>query len=372
MKFRSSDRHTPFPLYHRSVAIVLGLLLTAVGLSGGYVLYRTHQLGAFHEPRNFFQGSCRPITHIPGPEDLDRDPVKGVVYISSSDRRQAQGDAAVRGGIWMLRIVQGEPVAEELPMDQPADFQPHGISLYTGNAGGSRLFVINHRLDGTHTVEIFDLPAVDSLVHVATIRSEHLVSPNDLAATGPKQFFFTNDGRSRSNLARTIDILLNRGTGSIGYFDGRSTSLAARQLFFANGIVFHETENRLYVAETTSGMLRSYDVDPATGELELHRQHHLGVGLDNIVQDSRGSLWIARHPDLIALSANRNDPSKASPSEVLSITETDRGTLISETVYSNNGEQVSGASVALPFRSHLLIGSVFDSTILVCRMAGTG
>ena len=62
------------------------------------------------------------------------------------------------------------------------------------------------------------------------------------------------------------------------------------------------------------------------------------------------------------------DPEELSPSQVLKVTARKPGSYTVEEIYLNSGEPLSGSSVAAVFGDTLLIGSVFDPRLLLCKL----
>ena len=93
----------------------------------------------------------------------------------------------------------------------------------------------------------------------------------------------------------------------------------------------------------------------------------LGTGLDNITMDRYGMLWMAAHPKLMTFVSHAKDAAKQSPSEVLWVDPDQNADPPVRTVFLSLGEDLSGASVAVPWGSRLLIGSVFEPHFLDCE-----
>jgi len=58
------------------------------------------------------------------------------------------------------------------------------------------------------------------------------------------------------------------------------------------------------------------------------------------------------------------NPAKKSPSEVLKITPHGSKVFGVEKVYVNDGEQLSGSSVAVTYKGEIFIGAVFEKKLL--------
>ena len=124
----------------------------------------------------------------------------------------------------------------------------------------------------------------------------------------------------------------------------------------------------IYVTATTSGEIRVYDRNAASGDLALRRTIPLKTGVDNIEVDRYGVLWIGAHPKLLTYLRYAGDPDRLSPSQVLRLTPEADGTFSVEEMYLNDGSALSGSSVAAVFQNIMLVGSVFDGKFLCCTV----
>jgi arylesterase / paraoxonase len=85
--------------------------------------------------------------------------------------------------------------------------------------------------------------------------------------------------------------------------------------------------------------------------------------------DAFGNLWVAAHPKMLVFLDHAKDGSNRSPSEVLKITISEDGsTGTVEQVYVNDGDPLSGSSVATVFDNKILVGGVFDDGVLVGKI----
>ena len=110
-----------------------------------------------------------------------------------------------------------------------------------------------------------------------------------------------------------------------------------------------------------------YSRDIITNNLQLIKNVYLNSGVDNIELDNQGNLWIASHPQMLAFSRHMSNEDKLSPSQVIKISINDSND-VSEEVYLNDGNLLSGSSGAAIYKNHLLIGSVFEEHFLHCRI----
>lgn len=328
--------------------------------------------GYFTAIRAEVSAECETLASPPGPEDIAVDRERGLAFVSAYDRRAIRaGNQAVRGGIYVIDL-KG-PVAQwtlhPVTANEPADFRPHGISLYIAPDGKRRLFAVNHPAAGGRSVEIFDVAADGLLTHAKTVTDPLLVSPNDLVAVGPEAFYATNDHGTASASGKIVDDLLLWRNANIVYYDGTSMRIAGDRLSMANGINVSADGKTIYVAETLGAALHAYRRDVATGELTPTDYVRVGTGLDNIDVEPDGALLIAAQPHVLANLETAKDAKKLSPSQVLRVEFGATGGGRAGTIYLNMGEQISASSVAAGYGDLMLIGSPYDAKILVCKQS---
>lgn len=87
--------------------------------------------------------------------------------------------------------------------------------------------------------------------------------------------------------------------------------------------------------------------------------------MDNLTLDSEGKLWIGAHPNLLRFQAYALGKYAIAPSEILMINYQDQGKFLVESVWVDNGEKMSGATVAVPYNDWLLVGNVMDDHFLI-------
>ena len=351
----------------RNIIIGIVIVVCAISVLGWRFLSAA---GWFTGIRAEVPAECHDLASVPGPEDIAVDQERGLAFVSALDWRAfIRGDKGVRGGIYVIDLKAPDEKWTLAPVtpNEPADFKPHGLSLYVGADGKRRLFVVNHAAAG-NAVEIFDVGQDGALTHVKSITSPLLVSPIDVVAVGPDSFYATNDHGSTGLNSKLSDLLLLRNA-NIVYYDGNSMRVAGDMLLFPNGINISADGKTLYVAETLGAALHVYTRDPATGDLTPRDYARLGTGLDNIDVEPDGSLLIAAHPNMIAFLRHASDPKKLSPSQVVRIEPGKDGGGKAGTIYLNLGKQLSGSSVAAGYGDLMLIGNVFEPKILVCKQS---
>jgi arylesterase/paraoxonase len=344
---------------------ILGLIAVAFAAFVGYrIVTRSGMLKQIASHR---QGQCRVIEGIVGGEDVTIDRETMTAYVSADDRRATEAGRPVRGEIYALDL--GRPDAQPVPLTggKPADFHPHGISLWRGPDGAKRLFAISHGQDGGQRVVIFEVGA-NGLTLAEIITYPELRSPNDLVAVGARQFYATNDRRYREpGLMATLEGYLQLPLGTVSYFDGSAGRIAVDGLVFPNGINVSADGRTAYVAEFLGQTLGIYDRDPASGALRRRETIPVHTFLDNIELDENGVLWIAAHPKVFDLLAHGADAAKRAPSQVL---RADPKAKTVDEVFLDDGTLLSGSSTAAVAGDRMVVGSVFEPKILVCDQPG--
>jgi beta-glucosidase len=343
----------------------LVVLVVLVVLAAALTVRTLDQAGAFKSIRPHTACDRLSINGLPGPEDIAIHPRTGLAFISSDDRRARAAGRAVRGGIFVLDPQADLPEPRELSAAEPADFHPHGISLYVDEGGRTLLFAVNHR-SGGEFVEIFELSG-DALLLRESVAHPLMFSPNDVLAVGARQFYVTNDRGSRSAFGRTLEAYLFLPRASVLYFDGRGMSRAAGGIGYANGIASSPDRSLVYVAGSSDRSIHVFKRDPASGRLTRSYRIKTGTSPDNIAVDDSGVLWVAAHPKMLKFARHAADPAALSPSQVLRIAARGPGASSLEEVYLDDGREISGSSVAAPFPGGYLIGQVFGDRVLVCR-----
>ncbi|MFM7090001.1 MAG: SMP-30/gluconolactonase/LRE family protein [Bacteroidota bacterium] len=318
--------------------------------------------GAFKNALTIGRPETKHISGMIGAEDITIDQLTGFAFVSSDDRRSTVAGKPKKGAIYLLNLSEEDPKPLELTSDvELDDFHPHGISFFHDNTDNTRwLFVINHRAK-ENTVEVFQFKDT-ALIHVTSVSDTHFVSPNDLVAVSKNAFYFTNDHDSHGGVSSWKDFLVI-GTGQLCFYDGQKTSILEKGIRYANGITLSPDGSKIYVAACTDGSILSYNREPfsATGKIKCN------TGVDNLEWDSDGNLWVGAHTKMLAFLGHAKDANKRSPSEVLKISfPKDQKEVVTQ-VYLNDGNPLSGSSVAAPYKGKIYLGAVFDDGVLVLQ-----
>ena len=315
--------------------------------------------------------ACEPMPAPPGAEDVAVDAINGIAFVSAHDRRADAGPTGEtpRGGLYLLDMrgnLAGWRITPITP-HEPVDLRPHGIGYWKGEDGERRLFVVNHGDKGRESVEIYSVTEDHRLIHQRSVTSPHIVSPNDVAAIGPESFYVTNDHSLPQGILSLLGDVIALGSGDLVHYDGRETRVVAGDQQFPNGVWVSADGTRLYLTETLGRSFRIYDRDRASGALTQEAELYLGTGLDNIAASDDGRLYIGAHPNMIAFLGHASDPSQPSPSQVLEVVPDAAGGGAVRTIYLNDGTEISGLSVAAPYKDWLILDSVFGDELVVCE-----
>lgn len=351
--------------------LVIGAVLTAIGVAI-FFLYTLTIAGTFKQIDPHGVDACKVIDGFVGGTEDFAPRHDGTLFVSSPDFR----NPFKTGKIYVVDT-DSTSVRDVTPeLDFP--FQPHGLGLWK-RGDTERLFVVNHR-DGSalpdiaggdaskaqHTVEIFDVAPDGALTHADTVSGDLLVSPNDVAPVGPDAFYVTNDHGYAGGFMRTLEDWLRIPAGNIVFASGGELTVAWEGTRYANGIALSPNRRVLYVAETTGLQIRRLLRDSQTGALTPDGVFDVGTGIDNIIVDKAGNLWVGAHPDLLAFKAHAEDPEDMSPSQVLLITPRAGDHWDSEEILLDDGSRLSGSSVAWTNGYKVVVGAVFEGKLLVC------
>ncbi|MEJ2005455.1 MAG: SMP-30/gluconolactonase/LRE family protein, partial [Cyclobacteriaceae bacterium] len=286
------------------------------------------------------------------------------LIISSTDRMLNANSGQQEGGLYYVDLNTSEFKVKKLQSSWAGEFIPHGISMYKIQPGRYRILAINHA-NGNHSIEVFDLTGLQ-LVHIRSITEPMLISPNDLVLTSENRFYVTNDHRYTAGFGRVAEDYGGLRLSNVVYYNGSAFQEVASDIAYANGINYDRNRNLLYVASPRGFRINVYDVND-DGSLSLITHIPCNTGVDNLELDENGDIWTAGHPNLLKFTAYAAGKEEIAPSEVLQISYRDDGDYQVQQIYIEDGQQLSGSSVAVPFGQNVFVGSVMDDEILVLR-----
>jgi arylesterase / paraoxonase len=357
------------------------LVLAGVGIIAlaSFTWFRTaSRAGEFTTLAPVFDGTCTDVGGLPGAEDIVLDRAAGTMFIASDDRRATAAGKPTRGAIYVLPIRGAEAISARMDATggKPAAFHPHGISRFVDAAGKTTIMVVNHpkgfnNYDGT-TVEIYDAGADNALVHRRTVLVPGLVRINDIAATGPDSFYATSESDlAPGSVGELMSIVTNSDrTGAVWHFDGTTGTKLGSGLGFANSLAMTKDGKTLYASGTTSRNIFIYDRDATTHAIKLRDKAFIGTGPDNLDVEDDGRLWIASVPKLLSFVQHARDATKGAPSQVIILEPAASGTggKIDQIYVKGPEDKFSGVSVAVRDGDTMVLGTVFEPGIRVCKL----
>lgn len=302
---------------------------------------------------------------IAGAEDLDIDRAGKRIFVSAYDRRGAEAAASRRdevipqGGVYAIDIAalsSGAASLELRSLIEPAlvegGLRPHGISF---NPGSGVLAFVNrgYVADGKAwrrqvTLVVLDAAQPDAID----------VVPADCAA---------NDLTSQNG--RWILTLDHGGCGWRAAFEDVTAARSGRViddageeiqsgLGFANGAVT-AADGRLVVAATRDRALHIFNAAADRALIQL------SAAPDNLTLSEEGRIVAAVHQNLIALGMQRKLGLGRSPSRIVEIDlETGDQRLLFD---DPKASHMAAATAAIHTENLLVIGSVLDRGLVVCR-----
>jgi arylesterase/paraoxonase len=203
-----------------------------------------------------------------------------------------------------------------------------------------------------------------SMTYRESISYPDLVSPNDLIAVGPSQFYVTNDHRyAPGNPMQLVEDYLGLPLSNVSYYDGTHGSIGATGLRFANGITATNDLKTFFVSQATGRKISVFNRDSSTNELTKQSDIAIKFGPDNLEWDTQGNLWVAGHPRLFDFLAHTDNADNHSPSQVVKI-DVNSTKPVTSNIYLSMGADISGATVAAVYNGTVIKGSNHKSTVI--------
>ncbi len=347
------------------------LVLALVGWQGWRI---SRDAGVFTPVDQVAYGSCRAMNGPAGSEDLNIDAINRVAFVSALNARAAfesfeSGDdsAVANGDIWLLDLADPDSQPVALNVDIGSRFFPHGIDLLHLPDGGRELYVVNHPSRDDHEIVVFTIEPDHQLTLKQIVRYPELISPNDIKAIASDRFFVTNDhGYPQSSFMARVEEYLGMSWSSVSYYDGEQGSLVIEGLKSANGIELSADQNTLFVGEALGRSIKRFSRGANLSDWTFKERMDAGTAVDNLVWGEDGRLLAGAHPKIFAFLGHAADPEALSPSHVIAVDLTSQPAAV-ETIYMNDGAELSGSSVAAMLDGELLIGSVFEPHFLRCK-----
>ena len=342
---------------------VIGIVILLLALIG-YVFYIFYSTGYFRSVENTFAGTIVQKVKRPGVEDMQISYADDFMLFSSDDRASRRDGNPKQGHLYYLDLTK--PSFEPLPLttDLKIPFYPHGISMVRTAEHAHRVYAVNH-VDGRHSIEVFDLQQ-DRLTHIQTLKDTSMISPNDIVALDGERFYFTNDHGYTQGLGKLGEEYLGWAASNVVYYDGQGYREVADGIAYANGINLDRERGLLFVASPRDFLVKVYEVT-ANGALEFIEDVACGTGVDNIEFAPDGKLWIGCHPSLLAFTAYAKGNAPIAPSEIITIDYKGKGDYSIESVFLDDGNQMSAATVATVYNDLIFVGNVMDDHFLILK-----
>lgn len=338
------------------IIFVIKLVFSAIFIV--HVLFST---GYFRTIENHFDGSIVKRIELPGAEDITVSVQDSFAVISSTQRGIYPSINDDTGGLFLMDLKDEAYSLTPLTKTFNKPFAPHGISILKKD-NTYHIMAISHTLQG-HSIEHFNLKN-KILTHQQTLTDPLVISPNDIVMIDKNRFYFTNDHSYPEGLRRTAEDYLGLELSTIVYFDGENYNEVASGIAYANGINFDAKRNLLFVASPRKFLIKVYKTNP-NGSLNFIEDIDCNTGVDNIEFDEFGNLWVGAHPNLLEFGAYAKGKTKYAPSEIIKINYRGTNNYSIETIYLEDGQEMSGATVAAPFGNLILTGNVLDTKFLI-------
>ncbi len=344
--------------------IGLIIFLVVIVSTGGLVYHVLSSTGYFRSIENQFSGQVLKQIKLPGSEDMQVSYADHFLLVSSDDRARRRDSADVQGHLYFIDLRDTSLTPVELTTGLDFPFHPHGISMIKTSRNNYRVLAVNH-FNQKHSIEEFRLRK-GKLKHQKTWIDSSMVSPNDVVAIDKKRFYFTNDHRYLSGLGQIAEEYLGWAVSNVIHYNGKNYQEEANGIAYANGIQWDQRRQLLYVASPRGFHVRVYRI-AKDGSLKFIDKIDCATGVDNIELDADGKLWIGGHPSLLDFVAYASGKRDIAPSEIIVIDYQDQDQYTVETVFLNEGTEMSAASVAVPYENLIFTGNVMDDHFLVLQ-----
>jgi hypothetical protein len=328
------------------------VVLAGVGLvfAGRYVWVQ----GWLNSINPVAPGICRAVaTGLKDPADLAADQTHNALFVAAVNRQAAPPYSDKQDGIYLLKL--DDPAAPAVKLaGPPPDFHPFSITLFRADDGTETLIAVDRKTNGRNLIETFTVSfdgAVPKLSPQTAIQGGLLVSPNGLAAASPDHFYVTNDRTVRGGPGRFAEDYLLWPHADVLAYNGTGFRIAAQRMTFPAGLFLKN--GALYVAASDDRHISAYTQDlmgfvSPLGELSLPARP------DKISMDDHGNLIVAGQ-------------ARPGSSQVYRVVLDARGVPQSyQTIFSDDGGVLRGASAAVIAGGQLFVGASDDSKMLAC------
>jgi len=342
----------------RFIKKILLLLFIGLLLFVGHLLVST---GFFRTIKPKFDGEILKTIALKGAEDIMISHVDSFALVSSTNRAIYPPNSEEKGGLYLIDLTTNDfiPIPLTTAFKQP--FAPHGISFFKKDSS-YQVMAVNHTPKG-HSIEVFELQD-KKIHHTKTLKHPSMVQPNDVVLVGENQFYFTNDHKYTKGIGKYFEEYSGAALSNVMFFDGNNFREVAKGIAYANGINYDRKRQLVYVASPRRFLIKVYEIE-INGSLTYREDIPCGTGVDNIELDQEGNLWVGAHPNLLRFSAYAKGAKKTAPSEIIKINYRKKGDYSVEKIYVEDGQKMSGSTVAAPFGNLIFVGNVLDDKFLI-------
>jgi len=326
-----------------------------------FIVYTLYSTGFFRNIEAQFEGRILKKVKLKGAEDITINHKGQFALISATNRAGFPIDPSREGDVYWMNLKSNDYTPMNLSASFDMLFAPHGISAFKKDSGHV-VMAINHA-QGKESIEVFELIG-GKLQHKKTRTHPSMIHPNDLVMVDEDRFYFTNDHKYMEGTNRLLEEFGGFAWSNVVYFDGSDYREVATGIAYANGINYDPKRNLLFVASPRHFLIKVYS-KAADGSLAFIENIDCGTGVDNIEFDEEGNLWVGCHPSLNRFADYAQGKVETAPSEIIKINYRSKGDYSIESIYLENGDEMSGCSVAAPFGDLILTGNVMDENFLV-------
>jgi len=332
------------------------LAVFAVACVGLAIRYETMVQGVFTSITPVTPGVCRAIgSGINGPDAFAIDAPHNAIFVTSLNRGAAKPDSDSHDGLYFLKL--DDPTAAPVKLTgAPTDFHPDGVNLARAPDGSEFLLATDHARSGAALMVIFSLTydgGMPKISQQTAVQSRQVLDPYDLAGIGPNQFYVTNAHTTKGALGRFAEDYLLWPHADILLFNGMGFRIVVQRIALPDGILVKG--GLVYVAARNERRLIAFKMEDFTGNLTEIGALSLPARLGHISAD-KGDLIVAGQ-------------SKPNTAQVFRVHLDGKGVPGSyDTIFSDDGHMLNGASSAAVQNGHLFIGSARDSKMLMCDL----
>lgn len=338
------------------------LLISLALLSlGGYILYST---GFFRSIDSEHPRKVVAKIPIAGAEDIVVSPTDGFALISATERKVYPPKEPEEGALYYLDLMHEILQPINLTQSLELSIAPHGIDMLKIAEQTFLILAVNHA-NNTHTIEQFILEGT-SLSHQRTYKHPSMIQPNDVVILSTDEFYFTNDHGYTKGLGKLIEEYSGIGMSNVIRVKKSRFEEVAQGIAYANGIAYNPQKQLVYVASPRGFAVLVYARNEKGG-LNYIKSIPAGTGVDNLTLDTAGKIWIGAHPNLLRFKAYAQGKYAFSPSEIVVIGPDSKGEPVTQSWWVDNGEIMSGATVAVPYKEWVLVGNVMDKHFVILQ-----